>query len=381
MRYAINPVAGKFQVIDTTKGGPAPAIGQPYATEEQAKRRARDLNRKARVTELKNANDTAVGLGKVKTMLAKASSAVKKSPAKKAAASVKKAPTKSSAPAQSEKKQVVIAPRIDAANPAPTKPSETKPVANGAKNGKASTAAKAPADAPKPKLCKAVPKDIDGKPVSNYRGVRLAIEAEGADAGLAHGLALGLPLSQVKAYVKELLVIIEKSKNKPPKGEKKSTADTPARPWEPDFRYTSYDKAWSFAVHQARRCGFAETHFHILSENGKFAVAPISYKTPGEVPQFEVGDRVMDTIIKDSRGTIVGAGPVQSEVQYDDKTRFGGKVQCVPNVYLYKLSGPEAKPVKAPAKKKGETPDSPPRKMKVPAAGMPAKKSAKKKGG
>lgn len=326
MGYVVKKMlsAGRYVVVE--------AAGGEYKTIKQANRRARDLNRKGKI------------------MPAKASSAVKKSPAKKAAAAAKKAPTKASAPAQSVEKQVAAATEAKAAKAGPVIPNG-KPIENGKKNGKATTAVKAPeAAAPKPKLCKAVPKQIDGKPVSNYRGVRLAIEAEGPEAGLAHGLALGLPLSQVKAYVKELVAIIEKAKNKPPKGEKKVTVAERA-PYEPQFRFESREKAWSHAVSQARRCGFSEANFHILEEGGKFAVAPISYKPPGEVPTFEKGDTVMDTIIKDSRAKVIEAGPEVCVVEYESKKLYTTP-QTIPNVYLYKVSDLEAANAK-PAKKAG----------------------------
>jgi hypothetical protein len=340
MAYTISKVIGGFEIND----GP---LGERtiYATEAQAKRRVRDLNKKAGAkasapTETYTApagsnspktekakqigQALATALSKLpKLALAKASEAVKKSTPAKAKPTPAKKPT-------------TVAEAIKAAPSAIAKTVAKTAVAD----LKKSTAVKVPDT--KPVLCKAVPKQIEGKPVSNYRGVRLAIEAGGPEVGLAHGLALGLPHSQVKAYVKELIVLIEKAKNKPAKGTAPKASAKANGEFAPHFRYTSRDQATKAAIAQARRCGLAEAHFHVLEEGTKFAIAPIHHANRGKVPQFEKGDTVMDTIIADSRAVILETGPQQCVVKYEDAKR--GE-QAIPNVYLYKI---DSKPAVAP---------------------------------
>lgn len=306
--YDIHTVADGFEIKSADFGQ---SLGT-YKTERQAKRRVRDLLKADAtiVRDLVKAQTAATGSAKKpKGMAAKASSPVKKS-----------APVK---PAEKPEAKPTKAPAAKPAEPAATKPGSDI----------------------KPARCKAVPASIDGKPVSNYRQVRLAIEAAGPDAGFAHGLHLGLPHSQVKAYVKELVVLIEKAKNKPPKGNS-AKAPKPVSEFEPHFRFDSHDAATKAALSQARRCGLAEAHFHILTENEKFAIAPIHFRTQGQPPVFERGDIVMDTIIADSRAIIQEAGPQQCVVKYDDPKR--GE-QIIPNVYLYKI-GDKAAPKEKTAK-------------------------------
>lgn len=186
-----------------------------------------------------------------------------------------------------------------------------------------------------------IPTMIEGKPVSNYRQVRLAIEKGGPDLGMKHGLHLGLPESQVRAYVKELVGIIAAQAAKKGSGPQTAPA-AKARPvaaYEPDWRFADRDAATRHMLAVVRRNHMTEMCFHILEEGGRFALVPISFKPEGPPPQFEEGDIVMDTTIADSRAEIIGAGPWQSMVKYYDSrgARPAGAEQCIQNYYLHKI--------------------------------------------
>lgn len=101
------------------------------------------------------------------------------------------------------------------------------------------------------------------------------------------------------------------------------------------FRFNTYEAAAKQANIQARRCGMSTLAFHILSEGGKFAIAPAHVRPKSAPPQFKKGDEVYDLIIHDSRGRIKEAGPEQSLVSYYHKQR--GE-QIVPNCYLLRAS-------------------------------------------
>lgn len=93
-----------------------------------------------------------------------------------------------------------------------------------------------------------------------------------------------------------------------------------------------------------RRSGVSQAAFHILEQEGKFAVVPAHQVPNVKIPQFEDGDWVCDTIIPDTLGRIVAAGPQQCEVRYE-KPRPGYMTNTtyVPNVYLVKMPVPEKK--------------------------------------
>ena len=195
-------------------------------------------------------------------------------------------------------------------------------------------------DTAKPKKCTAVPKLWKDKPIKAYRAVRCALEAEGEVAAISHGLHIGLPRAQAKAYVKELLILIPKEKET---AAAKAAGKKPERvvvkreklnDWEPHFRFPSRSAAERAAHQIARRNGIAQANFHILEENGKFAIAPIHYKPKHAPPVLQEGDEVMDTIIPNSRGIVVGAGPEVSTVRYHDD----GAERHIPNYYLYRMA-------------------------------------------
>jgi hypothetical protein len=219
------------------------------------------------------------------------------------------------------------------------------------KGAKKAAPAKRPATAKKPQTSRAAkpasPAKKPEKPITPYRAVRLAIEAGGPDAGMKKGLALGLPPSQVKAYVKELIVLIERAKRKEAGLEPLVIPKEKSGVFEPHFNYPTREAAQKAALAKARHIGAQAACFHILAEGGKFAIAPVSYRNPAAPPEFKKGDTVMDTVIADSRGTIIEAGPQQSVVRYDNEKRSD---QTISNYFLYKVAAKEA-PTKKPAKK------------------------------
>jgi hypothetical protein len=112
------------------------------------------------------------------------------------------------------------------------------------------------------------------------------------------------------------------------------------------FRYSSRAAADRAHALKCKDLGMGHKAFHVIEDNGRFALAPAHYNPSRELPQFKKGDTVFDITIPNTRGVIVEAGPEQSEVSF--KTgMFEGKQWFVSNYYLTTLPG-EAVTVRMP---------------------------------
>lgn len=182
------------------------------------------------------------------------------------------------------------------------------------------------------------------KPISNRQAIRNAVDAGGPEMGMKVGKKLGMKESTVASYVKDWLKIRDKVKGSGKADPKTEKPQRERGEFEPHFKHATRQIAHTHMIAIARRSGTANAAFHILEENGMFAVVPAHFKPSGPPPQFKKDDVVMDTIIKDSRALVLEAGPEQCVVADGD-----GKERVVPNYYLVKVDGPKPKPTpKAP---------------------------------
>lgn len=193
----------------------------------------------------------------------------------------------------------------------------------------------------------------------------------GLEAAIAKAVSLELKANTVKAWASSWGGGTKRvSKDGKPAPDK-----APAVPMSPNHIHFDIPTRARAVVHLQgimRRTGMAEAAFHILEQDGKFGVVPIHLDPNAKVPTFQVGDWVCDTIIPDTLGKIVAAGPQQCTVRYE-KPRPGYMTNetHIPNVYLVKVPAPAIVPgkkkraaiveEKKPAKKsrvKIETPES-----------------------
>lgn len=131
------------------------------------------------------------------------------------------------------------------------------------------------------------------------------------------------------------------------KGEKAAKVAKPGKrssgdeTYEANFKYLSRHHAESNLTHICERSGLRPHAFHVLENEGKFAVVPISYRPIGPVPQFEKGDVVFDVYVANSKARVIEPGPEQTMIKYDKESTIPGHARpredCVLNRYLVKL--------------------------------------------
>lgn len=174
------------------------------------------------------------------------------------------------------------------------------------------------------------------------------LDSEDGEQGLknAHKVAkkLGIKEGTVKSWSSMWL----KGTTKP---ERKEKADKPAKVapdkgFHPDFKYTTRAQADRHHEALCTRSGLRPHAFHVIEDQGMFAVVPAHYKPGGPLPTFNVGDIVYDAIISNSKAKVIEAGPEQTVVRYVDAGKSGPREECVINRYLVKL------PDEAPKKKR-----------------------------
>lgn len=171
---------------------------------------------------------------------------------------------------------------------------------------------------------------------------------DGLEAAIAKAVALELKAGTAKAWASSW-------GHKGPKGErtpKEPGTEGPVREKaapvdysKPRFEYPSAQAAERHITNVMRRNKIGAGTYHVVEQDGKFAVVTAFSNTPdGKHPQFKKGDWVCDTIIPDTLGRIIEAGPQQCEVLYE-KPRPGYMVKTtyIPNVYLILMPAPPAK--------------------------------------
>lgn len=175
-------------------------------------------------------------------------------------------------------------------------------------------------------------------------------ESGGGEKGLkaAHKRAvkLGIKPGTVKSWSGGWL----KGQLKPAKKEKVAKADADNvrldknGSFHPLFKYTTRSRA--DAEHEAlcNRNGIRPHAFHVIENDGRFAVVPANYQPGGPVPTFEVGDIVYDALITNSKAKVISAGSEQCVVRYVKERPTGPREDCVINRFLVKLPDEVTKP-------------------------------------
>lgn len=174
----------------------------------------------------------------------------------------------------------------------------------------------------------------------------------GGEKGLAaaHKRAKKLDIKEgtVKSWASMWLKGLTKPATKEGDDGKKPTLkaiSTKDREYHPLFRHDTRAKADKEHESLCTRCGLRPHAFHVIENDGKFAVAPAHYKPGGPAPQFKNGDIVYDALIINSKAKVIEAGPEQCVVRYMSQNKLKGPIEdCVINRYLVKLPDEVEKP-------------------------------------
>lgn len=133
-------------------------------------------------------------------------------------------------------------------------------------------------------------------------------------------------------------------KAKGEKSDKPAKASRKPGEFDPEavhFRHTTRAAAQAHIDQVCKRNGLRSHAYHVLENEGKFAVVPVTYRPIGPVPQFKKGDIVYDTYISNSRAKVIEPGPEQTLIKYDKESTLPGRVRpresCELNRFLIKL--------------------------------------------
>lgn len=113
--------------------------------------------------------------------------------------------------------------------------------------------------------------------------------------------------------------------------------------FHPDFKYTTRAQADRHHEALCERAGLRPHAFHVIENEGMFAVAPANYKPGGPVPTFKPGDIVYDALIANTKAKVIEAGPEQTLIRYDKDRPNRPREECVINRFLVKLPEREEK--------------------------------------
>ena len=201
-------------------------------------------------------------------------------------------------------------------------------------------------------------------------------DAGGGDKGLkaAHKRAekLDIKPGTVKSWSSMWLKGLTKPATKAPDPDKPTKAKAVERDkgFHPEFKHTSRAAADKAHEKLCTRAGLRAHAFHVIEDEGRFAVVPATYKPGGPVPQFSNGDTVYDALIANSKAKVIGAGPEQTMVRYVKERPNRPREECVINRFLVKL--PDEKPAKLTKKELAVA-----REMEIAKAGLPKVKREK----
>jgi hypothetical protein len=110
-----------------------------------------------------------------------------------------------------------------------------------------------------------------------------------------------------------------------------------------EFKYASREDAKKVMLAKVRQNKMTEAAFHVLSENGKFAIVPAHIRPLGKPAPLSTGDIVMDTTIADSRAEVIEGGKEQSTIRFLSDRHYGSKEMNVSNYYLHKIGDKKIK--------------------------------------
>lgn len=169
------------------------------------------------------------------------------------------------------------------------------------------------------------------------------LAAGGGDKGLTKATALAKKLGLAGGTVKSWASAWLKGKTKPdasPIKREKLEETKPAADDGPWFRHDSIIKANRDMQTICKRNGLRPHAFHILEQEGKFAVVPSTKYAKGEYPTFSKGDIVYDAFVINGKAKVIDPGPQQSMIKYLADAPKGlqrPKETAIPNRYLIKL--------------------------------------------
>ena len=176
---------------------------------------------------------------------------------------------------------------------------------------------------------------------------QIFLDAGGGEKGLAaahkHAAkkSVGIKEGTVKSWSSMWLKGEVKPGSKAPKADKADKGDTVSLTrngeFHPLFKYTNRAKA--DAEHEAlcTRNGIRAHAFHVIENEGRFAVVPSNYQPGGPVPTFKAGDIVYDALIANSKAKVIEGGPEQTMVRYVVDRPNRPREDCVINRFLVKL--------------------------------------------
>lgn len=178
------------------------------------------------------------------------------------------------------------------------------------------------------------------------------IEAGGGEAGLkaankeagVKGKKLIKP-GTVKSWSSAWLKGEHTSKPKDPNAPKPVKAVKAVKDdgFHPDFKYTSRERADRAHQDLCERAGTRSHAFHVIEDDGRYAVVPSHVHPTTPAPTFKAGDIVYDIFIANSKAKVIEAGPQQSVIKYVRERPKGPREECVINRYLIKLPEKEAR--------------------------------------
>jgi hypothetical protein len=215
------------------------------------------------------------------------------------------------------------------------------------------------------------------------------VAAGGADKGLKAAYAKAKELEIKEGTVKSWAGSWTKGTLPKPKGpkvareRKDDTTEAKDKDYNVHFKYTTKAQAESAKEDLCERAGLRPHAFHILEQEGRFALCPIHYRPIGPIPTFKKGDVVFDAYIINSKARVIEPGPEQSLIKFDLDAKppfhHRPREQLTLNRYLVKLPDePLGKPVREKLKPQRERLETKPVEFKESNAKKALRKEAAK---
>lgn len=169
-------------------------------------------------------------------------------------------------------------------------------------------------------------------------------KSDGEEAARTLAKTLKIPDTKINRWVREW------GNLKPAEPKASNDVKAPSRKdnlgFHPEFKYASRTQANDKLIKICKSAGLRLHAFHVLEDDGRFAVVPATYKPNGPEPMFNVGDIVYDVIIANTKAKVLDAGPQQTLVRYLKDRPFRPREEAVINRFLIKLPDEVVKPKK-----------------------------------
>jgi hypothetical protein len=172
------------------------------------------------------------------------------------------------------------------------------------------------------------------------------MENGGGEAGLKAAMKradkLDIKPGTVKSWSGAWLKGVTKPAKKE-KADKPAQGDAAVKGFNPWFKYTTREAADKRHENLCTQSGLRPHCFHVIEQDGRFAVVPATYKSPGPPPIFQRGDTVYDAFIANTQAKVLEPGPEQTVIRYVKDRPNKPREECVINRFLVKLPDEEAK--------------------------------------